>query len=550
MLVLLVISAALNIPASAFQSDPELGFGSSSVRYAPDQASPDMSKTWQARAWKAERIHTQLLVRSKSDLKNVRVTFSGLKKAGGGTIAGSQLDARFVELVWTDEFGPGCGHRKTKDFDSSQVADRISNAKTKNIPANNLQAVWLTADVPATAEAGDYQGQVTVHAGKAYTLPVKITVIDRRLPDPAAYSFDLDLWQHPVAIARVQGLKAWSAEHFAAMKPYYTMLARAGQKRVTVSMIDEPWNHQTYDDFPSLITWTKKKDGNWSYDYTLFDQYVQFVMDCGINKQISCYTMIPWKLAFTYQDETTGRKDTLKASPGSAAYNEFWARMLKDFGRHLRQKGWFEKTAISMDERPMKAMQEVIKLVKSVDPAWKLTMAGDYHPEIQAALYDYCIASKFQFEPEVLAARRKQGMISTWYTCCTEPYPNGFTFSGPDEHVWIGWYTAAKDFDGYLRWAYNSWPARPFEDSRFTSWPAGDTYQVYPDAQTSIRFEKLIEGVQDFEKIRQLRGDWKKKGETAKLRELEALLKSLEIANLARETATKQLEKGRELLNR
>jgi hypothetical protein len=36
-------------------------------------------------------------------------------------------------------------------------------------------------------------------------------------------------------------------------------------------------------------------------------------------------------------------------------------------------------------------------------------------------------------------------------------------------------------------------------------WPAGDTFMVYPGGHSSIRFEKLREGIVDYEKIRLLR---------------------------------------------
>ncbi len=36
-------------------------------------------------------------------------------------------------------------------------------------------------------------------------------------------------------------------------------------------------------------------------------------------------------------------------------------------------------------------------------------------------------------------------------------------------------------------------------------WPAGDTFLVYPGADSSIRFEKLREGIVDYEKIRSVR---------------------------------------------
>lgn len=76
-----------------------------------------------------------------------------------------------------------------------------------------------------------------------------------------------------------------------------------------------------------------------------------------------------------------------------------------------------------------------------------------------------------------------------------------FTFSDPAEAVYAGWYTAACGYDGFLRWAYNSWVEEPLTDSRFRTFPAGDTYIVYPGARSSVRFERLVEGIQDAEKI-------------------------------------------------
>ena len=54
-------------------------------------------------------------------------------------------------------------------------------------------------------------------------------------------------------------------------------------------------------------------------------------------------------------------------------------------------------------------------------------------------------------------------------------------------------------------WAYDAWAADPVRDARHVLWPAGDTFLVYPGSQSSIRFERLREGIVDFEKIRLLR---------------------------------------------
>lgn len=528
----------------------QVSFASSNKRYAQDRV-PDIAEksTETLVAWKGERIHAQAVLWSAKDA-DINVTLSDLKTKEGAVIANTNISSGFVEYVMTDEFRNGCGYRKPVDFDSSLVADVINTTKTsRSIKQYQVQPLWISVQVPAGAKAGRYEGTITIKAAKTYQLKLMVRVLDRTLPPPSEWVFNLDLWQHPDAIARVHKVPLWSDAHFEWMRKYYTMLAQSGQKCITAAIVNEPWGHQTYDDFSSLIKWTKKKDGSWSYDYRLFDKYIQFVMSTGINERINCYSMVPWKVAFPYYDEGLGKDTLFTGKIGSDAYNAFWTPMLKDFTQHLKQKGWFEKTAIAMDERPMEAMRFVIDLLKSIDKNWKVALAGDYHPEVEKDIYDYCIVSKHRFPAEVLAARKQQGKLSTWYTYCADKYPNGFTFSPPAEHVWIGWYTAAKNMDGYLRWAYNSWVADPASDSRFRTWPAGDTYQVYPGAMSSIRFEKLIEGVQDFEKIRLLKAQYKNSGEQGKLKQLEEALATFEIQSLANQSAADMITKVKPLIN-
>lgn len=545
---------SLSTTAQSWKEIPagiHISFASGSVRYAQDVV-PQINQRsrWTISAWKGEKVHTQLLIWGKEKIKNLKIITAQLKDQHGNIIPRTAVTTGFIEYVMTDEFKDGCGYRNSRDFDSSLVADRINTTmQSATVAAETVQPVWLSIKVPAGSIPGEYAGTLTIEAEKKYTLGISLTVINKTLPPARDWKYQLDLWQHPAAIARVHQVKLWSNAHFNLMRKYYTMLAEAGQKNITASIVNEPWGHQTYDDYPSLIKWTKKKNGTWAYDYSLFDKYVSFVMSCGIKGRINCYSMIPWKIAFTYYDEALQKEAVFAEAVGTPAYDQFWSIMLTDFTRHLKQKKWFDITTIAMDERPMEAMQSVIALLKKIDPAWKITLAGNYHPEIENDIYDYCIASRWLFPEDVLAKRKREGKISTWYTCCTEPYPNGFSFSPPDEHVWMGWYTAATEMDGYLRWAFNSWTKDPLRDSRFTAWPAGDTYQVYPGPLSSIRFEKMIEGIQDYEKIQLLRDEYKITKQTAKLNELEAALKKFELNKLATISAQETVAEAKYLLN-
>lgn len=507
-------------------------WGTTDVRYkkldVPDVKATD---TLRLKAWKGERVNAQAVLWTQKDLEGAEMTVSELKN-GNSVIPASAVRTHFVRYVMTDELNKdgsgGCGARENKaEWDSLMVADVLDIVRVREVKARTTQPVWLNVWVPAEAKPGKYKGTLTV-SGKnfeAMKLPFEIEVVNRTLPEPQKWAFHLDLWQNPYAVARYYQVPLWSKAHFDAMRPLMKMLANAGQRAITASIMHKPWAGQTEDAYDSMIFRMKKLDGTWVYDYTVFDKWVEFMMnEVGIKDLISCYTMIPWALSFDYFDQATNRVQFIKAAPGDEAYAEYWGTFLKDFSRHLREKGWFEKTAISMDERPMEAMQEAIKVIKAADPEFKITLAGNYHEEIQGDLYYLSIPYGNQFPVDVKAERERKGQISTVYTCCTEAFPNTFTFSAPAEAAWTALHAVAGGYDGYLRWAVNSWPIDPLRDSRFRTWAAGDTYSIYPGPRSSIRFERLVEGLQDCEKIYVLREELEAKGATGKLKKLNAKL--------------------------
>lgn len=507
-------------------------WGTTDVRYKKLDV-PDVKETGTLRlkAWKGERVNAQAVLWTQKDLEGAEMSVSELKN-GSSVIPSSAVRTHFVRYVMTDELNKdrngGCGPRENKaKWDSSMVADVLDIVRVREVKARSTQPVWLNVWVPAEARPGKYKGTLTV-SGKnfeAMKLPFEIEVVNRTLPAPKDWVFNLDLWQNPYAVARYYQVPLWSKEHFDAMRPIMKMLADAGQRSITASIMEKPWAGQTEDPYHSMIFRMKKLDGTWAYDYTVFDKWVEFMMnEVGIKDLISCYTMIPWALSFDYFDQATNQVQFIKAAPGDKAYAEYWGTFLKDFSRHLREKGWFEKTAISMDERPMEAMREAIKVIKAADPEFKITLAGNYHEEIQGDLYYLSIPYGNQFPAEVKAERERKGQISTVYTCCVEAFPNTFTFSAPAEAAWTVLHAVAGGYDGYLRWAVNSWTIDPLRDSRFRTWAAGDTYSIYPGPRSSIRFERLVEGLQDCEKIYVLRKELKAKGATGKLKKLNAKL--------------------------
>ena len=144
--------------------------------------------------------------------------------------------------------------------------------------------------------------------------------------------------------------------------------------------------------------------------------------------------------------------------------------------------------------------------------------------------------------------RRRRGLNTTFYVSCADIFPNQFTFSDPAESTYLAWYAMASGFDGLLRWAFNSWVENPIQDSRFRTWPAGDTYIVYPGGRSSIRYERMLQGIQDYEKTVILKSQLKANGHNQAIAMLEKVILKLKNTD-RRQNWNIELNEAKQLLN-
>lgn len=472
-------------------------------------------------AWKGERANAQLLLLAADSIDGVECAVADFV-SDANTLPSSIANTGFVRYTIADS-------TFTVHGATMLMPDMIDSLTVFDMDARTVRPVWLTVNVPQDAAAGVYSGNVTIssNGGDKVVLPLSLEVQDHTLATPDKWNYHLDLWQHPTSVARTQGLEVWSDEHFEALKPVMERLAKAGQKVITANLNKDPWNHQCYDGYANMINWTFDKDGNWKYDYTNFDRWVELMMSVGIDGMINCYSMVPWNCELEYFDENLNEMITVVAEPGTKTFEEIWTPFLTDFKKHLSEKGWLEITNIAMDERSPEAMDAAVKVLEKCAPEMGFALA-DNHASYKkyTMMRDVCVAQGQPAEHADILSRRDQGYNTTFYVCCGPLYPNTFTYSDPYEAELLGLYGLAWDYDGMLRWAYNSWAEDPQTDSRYGNWSSGDTYLVYPYNRSSIRFERLIDGIEDAEKVRALRA------EGADVSGVEAVLEEIRTTNV------------------
>ncbi len=382
---------------------------------------------------------------------------------------------------------------------------------------------------------------------------VKVKVQNQTLPKPHDWHYRLDLWQNPWVIADYYGVKPWSDEHKALLRKHMQLYADAGGTYITTYAIHSPWGDNEYAIEGGMIEWIKQRNGSWKFDYNIFDQYVTLAMSMGIDKAITIYTPLPWGDRFRYMDEATGNYIYEQWQPTSDTFKYNWNIFLTDLRAHLEKKGWFNKTYIGINENPMEQTLAAIKVVKAHSKDWKITYAGNWHQQLDTLLTDYCFLYGNEANMEQVRERAGRGQTTTYYVACGPAKPNTFVFSPPVEGRWISWYALAHGYNGFLRWAYDSWPADPMRDARYGSWAAGDCYLVYPGGNSCIRFEKLREGIVDYEKIRILRELAARSADAtikSKLAALDAHLQTLNMEKTFDEAQLKEeIRKGEELIN-
>lgn len=508
-------------PPVAEVEAPEPGmwasFESKYTRYSEGQKHAGQSNqkavqtSWADTVWRNDRTHTQIVVwTNDEDFENLTYDVSRLS-GPAGEISKDNITVRFAGYVTGHKVPSGCG---TVDDTPVKIADALMDTPVKSVTADDPVKVWLTIDIPEETPAGVYDGVFTVAGGDTEReLEISLTVADRVLPDVSEWGFHLDLWQFPYGLMNLCTPKVdfASEEYFALMEPFYRKLADAGQKAITTNI-----KSNCFYVPDSMVKWIKKSSGEWDFDYTDFDKFVSRMMEWGITKQISCFSLLGWNPSIQYYDEASGAKKTHQIvgihadNPngytvvGSDEWSLIWTDFLNSFENHLKEKGWFDKAVLYMDENNHDDMKAVIDMIKSHNQDWKIGLAGSsLDAETEAKMYDYSIF--------LTRTSQKSTPVHTFYTSCSHVYPNCLTTpeNSPAEMAWMGWHAAGNGYNGYLRWAYDNWRTGDPLDTRDGS-VSGDNHMLYHlnrtsnanAVVTSMRFELMREGIQDYEKIR------------------------------------------------
>lgn len=486
--------------------------------------------TWNEVAWRGDILNSKIDIATKKAVHQVKLSASEFKN-GNAVIPSSAIEIHWLKDTMAN-IGRGNGGAPVKPF-----PDIIHKSGTMDIDAKRVQSAWIDINIPKDAKPGIYSGTMSLTSDEVtqpITFAYTFEVIDLEQPDVLDTSTEVQIWQHPFAVASYYGVEdadLFTEEHFQYMRPSMKEYKELGGHDIVANIVEEAWNHQSYTGDPSMVKWIKKKDGTFTYDYDWFDKWVKFNIDEGIIDparkigQIKCYSIVPWGNQIAYFDEATQTTKKVSPATGSEQWIAMWKPFLNDFMKHTKEKGWFDITYIAMDERGMQDLKNSVDLIESVKgddgKSFKISSAFNYSSGTDYSFLDRIndisidlshINDASQDMRKMSAHRKELGLTTTIYTC-TGDYPSNYTISNMSDNAWTMWYSLSQNTDGFMRWAWDNWVADPLENVTYKYWEPGDGWFIYPVEKgtksdtyfyKTPRYELLKQGVRDINKAKYL----------------------------------------------
>ena len=499
--------------------------------------------------WKGDRGNAKLVVSSLGrELSGVTVETSDLTDGKGHVLAAENITPAWLEEV-TAGIGRGNSSAPRKSF-----PEKITDNSPVSLSGEETRFSWITIDVPADQEAGTYTGSLKVKSDQSdqeFEVAVRVTVANQTLPEND--NTEMQLWQHPFSVANYYlGLGSstnaesgvcnqldedfyFTDDFFDTMRASTIAYAEAGGRDVVANIVEEAWNHQSFYNDPSMIKWTMNEDGKLTFDYTWYDAWINFMIECGVlnpetgEGAIKCYSIVPWNNQVTWKD-ANGNTVKKSLSVGSDEWKEIWGEFLVDFMAHSEEMGWFDITYISMDERGIDMLRPTVELIKSTRDdqgrSLKISSALNYKSpdtyDLTDQIEDISINQGYSTntsEMKALTAHRKAlGLKTTIYTC-TGDFPGNFMISDPGDNYWSVLNATRLGGDGYMKWAYDNYLYNMSDNATYRYWEPGDGWFIYPEERDSWtrgeeasfystpRYEMLKQGIRDANKIKALMAD-------------------------------------------
>lgn len=451
----------------------------------------------------------QLAVHSNKPIESLSVYAAKLK---GASEIVPVVKTNFVGWVTISKGNPETPPEYKIGTIPGKFPDPLTEAKSVSVAAGTNQPVWLTIHVPEDTVPGAYTGIVCVTADeKTVEVPLVVKVFSATVP--AKRNLYLTNWFFTDKIAAVHGVEKWSEGFWKILGVYAKFMADYRQNTALTPLTE-------------LITGKDDGQGNYTFDFTRFDRWVETFKNAGVEYIEGSH--LGGRSDWEAKDfdaswpQITKPDGSLVQFPGMKVTSDEERKLLSQYlpalQKHLEDKGWLSTYMQHLVDEPIPVNAESYKklssFVREFAPKFRIIDACQAK-EIAGSIDIWVpLTSEYDQSRDFFVKRQKAGDEVWFYTCLVPKgkYMNRFIDYPLAATRLIHWANFMYGVTGYLHWGFNYWPADPYNELE-PDWgggsylPPGDSHIVYPGKRSplsSIRLEALRDGVEDYELFRLL----------------------------------------------
>jgi len=451
----------------------------------------------------------QFVVTPEKDIEKLTVKVSPLK---GPSEAVPYVKANFLGYVPITR-----GTFETPDEyiiakPPADLPDPILDSDFVSVKARKNQPIWLTVYVPKEAAAGIYNGIITIEADStSVELPVSVKVYPVDLPDDR--TLNITQWFLVENISKSQGVPFLSEGYWPILESFARFMA-------------EYRNNYAFTPIIKLITAKDDGAGNLTFDFSLFDRWIETFIKAGVVGYIEGMHLAgrkswreeEYKLHLPQITNPDGSLEPhIKLGVSSKEARDYLSQFMRALQEHLEKKGWLDIYFQHLADEPIPLSAEsynnLSRIVREAAPKIKIIDAIECL-EVEGSADIYVTQTSRYDENQEFYLKRQRLGDQVWFYTCMGPrgkYMNRFV----DYHL-IGtrllhWANFKYNVPGYLHWGFNWYKDNPYteleRDNEVEYLPPGDTHIVYPGTKgliSSIRLEAMRDGIEDYELLKLL----------------------------------------------
>ena len=402
-----------------------------------------------------------------------------------------------------------------------QVYDALKPINQTFTASDETAAVYVCWNIPKNTSAGEKRGTVKITAGgESCNIEVYINVFEATVPDKETLCFTH--WYTLEAIAGDHSLKPWGEEHWQMIEKYGKLMRRARQTHF--------WVHE------EMLIINKDENGNYSFDFSRVERLVRMFLKLGFTALEG--PLVASHVGFKEADyvvKVNGEEHNALSPEGYVYISQFFTAWY-DF---LKQNGWLDITIQHVADEPTSTNVHNYRIISGIArkfmpniPLIEAVLTPDVQGSVDIVVPECCIYTDHAESFEWL---KNTGHTLWYYTCCvTEGHFVNRLWDMPlIRSRYLLWGVFTHGMTGFLHWGLNfHYEADPFH--HLMHLPPGDTHIVYPGGDipwTSMRFEAMRAGVEDYELFKILEVKDKKKADSISKSCLPAFDKSNENLN-------------------